>query len=69
MGKTNPQHKARFNIGVECVCSCGWRSAMWLNKGAKGSASSEWRAHRAHCEAVDAIEAHDAVVAKSEPRS
>ena len=50
MTKTNPDHKARFNIGVQCVCSCGWTSAMWLNKGAKSSAAGEWRYHREKCE-------------------
>lgn len=48
--KTNPAHKARFNVGVECVCSCGWKSAMWLNRGAKSNAAAEWRAHREKCE-------------------
>lgn len=53
MAKTNPNHKARFAIGVQCYCSCGWSSAMWLNKGAKASASAEWREHRAKCEAIE----------------
>jgi hypothetical protein len=45
--KTNPDHKARFNIGVEAVCSCGWKSSMWLN------AAGEFRAHRATCEVTE----------------
>lgn len=52
MSKTNPDHKASFAIGVQCTCSCGWQSAMWLNKGAKSSAAGEWRHHREKCEAV-----------------
>lgn len=51
--KTNPEHKARFNIGVQCLCSCGWKSSMWLNKGARANATSEWHAHRDKCEATD----------------
>lgn len=53
MSKTNPNHKAKFQIGVECVCSCGWRSAMWMNKGAKSNAAAEWRGHREKCEKAE----------------
>ncbi len=53
--RTNPDHKASFRVGVECICSCGWRSALWVNKGAKSEAAKEWRLHREHCETVDEI--------------
>jgi hypothetical protein len=49
--RTNPEHKAHFSLGVRCTCSCGWQSAMWLNKGAKQNAAAEWRNHREKCEA------------------
>ncbi|HKF95124.1 MAG TPA: hypothetical protein VKB96_11110 [Gammaproteobacteria bacterium] len=57
--KTNPDHKARFSIGVQCACSCGWQSAMWMNKGAKSNAASEWNSHREHCEKVADLQAVD----------
>lgn len=50
--KTNPDHKASFSIGVQCTCSCGWQSSMWLNKGAKSNAAGEWHWHREKCEKV-----------------
>lgn len=49
--KTDPNHKARFRVGVECLCSCGWRSCVYYGKGAKAFASTEWRAHRRECDA------------------
>lgn len=50
--KTNPNHKARFTIGVQASCSCGWNGAMWVNKDAKRNAAQEWRGHREKCERV-----------------
>lgn len=50
--QTDPGHKAKFNIGVQCTCSCGWQSAMWMNRGAKSNASSEWHGHRDKCDKV-----------------
>lgn len=55
--KTNPDHKARFNVGVECICSCGWRSSMWIGAGARSNAAAEWRSHREGCEKVAALQA------------
>ena len=49
--KTNPDHKARFIQGVQCRCTCGWESSMWLSKGARQNAASEFWAHREKCEA------------------
>lgn len=51
--KTNPNHKARFIVVIECECSCGWKGAGWCNKGAKANAAAEWRGHREKCEAVE----------------
>jgi hypothetical protein len=52
--KTNPDHKARFNYGAVCRCSCGWSSSTWFGKGARTNAASEWQSHRAKCEEVRA---------------
>lgn len=50
--KTDPNHKARFRLMVQCVCSCGWQSAPWIGKGAKTNASAEWHGHRDKCDAA-----------------
>lgn len=57
--RTNPAHKASFSIGVQGICSCGWRTSMWMNKGAKSNASQEWRAHREHCELVERLQSEE----------
>lgn len=50
-GKPNPQHKRKaFSYGVAANCSCGWRGAMWLGKGARANANGEWHLHREACE-------------------
>lgn len=52
--KTNPDHKAKFQRGVACRCSCGWASATWFGKGAQSNAAGEWRWHREQCEKLTA---------------
>jgi len=32
---------------------------MWMNKGAKSNAASEWNSHREHCEKVADLQAVD----------
>lgn len=46
MVRAKPIFKATRVQGVQYSCSCGWRSSMWLGKGAPRSAAGELEAHR-----------------------
>lgn len=50
MGKSVAQAKPLFKAtrvyGVRYTCSCGWRSTMWMGKGAQRSAAGELTMHK-----------------------
>lgn len=43
--KVKGHKRAKVNRGVEVVCECGWRSAMWFGKGAMTQAHGEYHMH------------------------
>ena len=44
-------HKlASYSYGVAVNCECGWRSATWYGKGARGNALGEWEWHKRDCQ-------------------
>lgn len=39
-------HKcAGTTLTVTVRCECGWQSAGWMGRGARGNAYAEWRGH------------------------
>lgn len=52
--KTNPDHKmGKPVMGFSVSCSCGWDSATFYGRGARGQAIQDWHSHREKCEKAE----------------